>query len=92
MAGYNIRLLDILYGIANLAADLFVLGLLGVLLMGYEDAYDGSKGEFWSWTSMSPADKMVYCSCIVWILLHLLGLVYFVRWLYRMVRTARPTK
>ena len=44
----KIRFIDIIYWLALLAADFFVYIVLGLLLMGYEDSYDKSKGELWS--------------------------------------------
>ena len=39
--------------IVILILDYAVFVVLGLLLMGYEDFYDGSKGEYWSLASMT---------------------------------------
>jgi hypothetical protein len=57
MAKTKIRLIDIIFWIAIIGADLFVFIILGLLLMGYDDNYDSSKGEYWSLASMSTTEK-----------------------------------
>ena len=46
-------------GIGIILIDLAVYIFLGLLLMSYDDFYDESKGEYWSWESMSGFDKAV---------------------------------
>lgn len=46
MVNLKIRFIDVIYGIAIVGADLFIFIILGLLLMGYDDSYVNSKGEY----------------------------------------------
>jgi hypothetical protein len=83
MAKFKIRLVDVVYGISIIVADLFVFILLGLLLMGYDDSYDSSKGEYWSMASMNSTEKIIYICYNAWIILNIVGLVYIGRKIYR---------
>jgi len=76
MARLSIRLIDIIFGIAVIAADILVFGILGLLMMGYDDNYDESKGAYWSLASMTPIDMIIYFLYIAWVILNLLGILY----------------
>ena len=86
MAKFKIRLLDVVYGIAIIGADLLVWVILGLLLMGYEDHYDSSKGAYWSLASMNMMEKIIYLCCHAWIILNIIGLLYIGRKIYRKTR------
>ena len=60
MSKFNIRSIDVVYWIAVVMADIFVYVVLGLLLMSYDDNYNVSKGEYWSWKSMNTFDRYVY--------------------------------
>jgi hypothetical protein len=85
MPNFKIRFIDLLYWLAIIGADLFVFIILGILLMGYDDNYDSSKGGYWSWTSMNTSQKMIYAAYLGWIILNIIGLVYIVFKLYRQI-------
>ena len=83
MVKFKIRFVDVVYGIAIIGADLFVFIILGLLLMGYDDSYDSSKGEYWSLASMNLTEKIIYICYNAWIILNIIGLVYIGRKIYR---------
>lgn len=55
----KIKLINIIYVLAILIADIFLYVFLGLLFMGYEDFYDESKGPWMSLQSMTTRDKIV---------------------------------
>ena len=79
----KIRFIDVVYGVAIIGADLFIFIILGLLLMGYDDSYDSSKGEYWSLASMNTTEKIIYICSNAWIILNIIGLVYIGRKIYR---------
>ena len=83
MVKIKIRFVDVVYGIAIIAADLFVFIIIGLALMGYDDSYDSSKGEYWSLASMNLTEKIIYICYNAWIILNIIGLVYIGRKIYR---------
>ena len=56
-------------------ADIFVFITLGLLLMGYDDFYDSSKGEYWSLASMNLTEKIIYICYNIWIVLNIIGFI-----------------
>ena len=60
MVKSKIRFVDIIYWLAIISADLFVYMIFGLLLMGYDDNFDSSKGEYWSLASMNSTEKIIY--------------------------------
>lgn len=83
MVKFKIRFVDVVYGIAIIGADLFVFIIIGLALMGYDDSYDSSKGEYWSLASMNLTEKIIYICYNAWIILNIIGLVYIGRKIYR---------
>jgi hypothetical protein len=83
MVKTKIRFLDIIYWLAIIGADIFVFIILGLLLMGYDDSYDSSKGEYWSLASMNSTEKIIYICYNSWIILNIIGLAYIGRKIYR---------
>lgn len=67
---------QILFWLVLLAIDLLVFMGLGLLMMGYDDSYDPSKGAYWSLESMNSKEKVIYLVYNFWIFLHLAGLLY----------------
>lgn len=76
---WKIRFIDIIFAIAIIGADLFVYIILGLLLMGYDDNYEISKGAYGSWASMNASEKAVHVCFLTWNAVNLLGLIYFIR-------------
>lgn len=58
--------------------DLLIYIILGLLLMGYDDFYDESKGEYWSLASMTTSQKIVYILYNFWILLNICTVLYLI--------------
>ena len=79
----KVRFIDIIYWLAIIGADLFVFIILGLLLMGYDDSYDISKGEYWSLSSMNSKEKLIYICYNGWIVLNIIVLVYIIRKIYK---------
>lgn len=76
MAKFKVRFIDVIYWLAIIGADIFVFIILGLLLMGYDDNYDSSKGEYWSLASMNKTERIIYICYNAWIVLNLIGLIY----------------
>ena len=83
MKKIKIQILNIIYWLALILADIFILLILGLLLMGYDDNYDSSKGEYWSLASMNTTEKIVYFSYILWIILNIIAIIYLGRKVYK---------
>jgi hypothetical protein len=60
----NLKKISII--IAFIITDIAVYIFLALLLMGYDDFYDESKGVYWSLASMNLFEKTVYISLIIW--------------------------
>jgi len=83
MVKTKIRLVDIVFWLAIIGADIFVFIIIGLLLMGYDDSYDSNKGEYWSLASMNSTEKIIYICYNGWIILNIIGLVFIGRKIYR---------
>ena len=83
MVKTKIRLVNIVYWLAIIGADIFIFLILGLLLMGYDDNYDSSKGEYWSLASMNTTEKIIYICYNAWIILNIIVLAYIARKIYR---------
>jgi hypothetical protein len=86
VAKIKIKLIDILYWAAFIAADIFIFLILSLLLMGYDDSYDISKGEYWSLSSMNTTEKLIYIFYLIWIGLNTIGLVYLGYKIYKRIK------
>jgi hypothetical protein len=83
MSKIKIRFIDIVFFIADLLVYIF----LGLLLMGYDDNYDNSKGKYWSLASMNSNEKIIYFAFQIWNIINIGGVVYFVYRLYKRIKT-----
>lgn len=83
MARTGIRLVDCIHWSAIVVVDILVFVILGLFLMGYDDNYDSSKGEYWSLASMNATEKAIYICYNCWIALNILGFGYIGLRLYR---------
>lgn len=83
MVKTKIRFVDTIYWLAIIGADLFVYIVLGLLLMGYDDNYDSSKGEYWSLASMNSTEKIIYFALQTWNVINIIGVVYIGHRLYK---------
>lgn len=68
----------ILIAAGVIIVDLAVYFVLGLFLMNYDDFYDESKGEYWSWDSMSQIDKIVVVALDIWNVTNILAICYFI--------------
>lgn len=82
----KIRLVDIVYWLAIIGADIFVYMILGVLQMDYDDNYDSSKGKYWSLGSMNKLQLLFYFLLQLWNLLNILGIIYVGRKIYKRIK------
>lgn len=83
MHGLRIRPKHIALFFALVAIDVFVYLVLGLLSMAYDDNYDGSKGPYWSWQSMSTFDKAVMVGANFWHLVNVAAIAYFLYRFYK---------
>ena len=75
------RCVDFVYLAAIILFDLAVYLILGLFIMGYDDNYDCSKGEYWSFTSMNNQEKAFYIAINAWNVLNIIGVTCLVYWL-----------
>ncbi|GAB3974256.1 hypothetical protein GCM10028806_29730 [Spirosoma terrae] len=69
--------------VALVATDLFIYACLGVALMRYDDSYDESKGEYWSWVSMTPFDRTISVTLTIWNIVNIVTVGYLIYKAYR---------
>lgn len=77
--GRRIRGTDVLFFIALVVFDYLIFIFLGLLLMGYEDHWDESKGAYWSFKSMTTFEIIIYILYNAWYVLNailILRLIY----------------
>lgn len=70
-------------GIVVVAFDLFIYIILGLLLMNYDDFYDESKGEYWSFESMTTSVKLTGIGLNFWHVVNLVALGFIV---YKLIK------
>lgn len=63
--------------------DLVVYLFCGVYMMGYDDFYDESQGEYFSFSSMKAEYKIVWGFYNFWIILNCLLLIYILFKLFK---------
>lgn len=73
----------ILKAIFLIIFDLFVFAFLGIYMMGYDDFYNESQGEYFSFSSMKTEYKIVWGFYNFWIVLNCLFLVYILYSIYK---------
>jgi hypothetical protein len=66
-----------------LLVDLIILLGLGVLLMDYDDSYQGPSTEYGAWHTMTPVQRGISASHSLWIGVNVLALVAFVYWVVK---------
>ncbi len=82
----KIRIIDIFIGLAIIAADIFVYIIFGLLLMGYDDSWDSSKGEYWSLASMNNSEKIIYLGLGAWNIINIVGAIYIGQKIYKRIK------
>jgi hypothetical protein len=78
----------ILFRAGIIVIDLAVYMFLGLMMMSYDDFYDESKGEYWSWESMTTFDKSVVIGLYFWHAVNIIGICYII---LKFVRGIRQT-
>ncbi|MGV9011854.1 MAG: hypothetical protein ACOH13_04600 [Flavobacteriales bacterium] len=76
-----------LIGTLVIVIDLAVYLYLGLLLMSYEDFYDGSRGGIWKPESMDRIDLAAYYGFIAWNVLNLAAVSYLA---FRLIKRYAP--
>jgi hypothetical protein len=78
-------------GIGIILIDLAVYIFLGLLLMSYDDFYDESKGEYWSWESLSDFDKAVVIGLNIWHVVNILAVLYISYKAFKLIKQRATT-
>ena len=86
MVKIKIRFADIIYWLAIIGADIFVYIVFGLLLMGYDDNYDSSNGEYWSLASMNSTERFIYFALQTWNIINIIAVLYIGRRLYKRIK------
>jgi len=63
--------------------DLFVFIFCGIFMMGYDDSYSETQGEYFSFSSMKMEYKIVWGFYNFWIVLNALFLFYSMYKIYK---------
>ncbi|GAB4027323.1 hypothetical protein GCM10028773_58370 [Spirosoma koreense] len=66
--------------------DLFMYSALGISMMAYDDNYNESKGEYWSWASMTSFDRIISISLSIWNIINVIVVVYLLYKQYKKFR------
>jgi hypothetical protein len=67
-------------GLLIVMADIFIYIVLSLMMMSYDDFYDEAKGEYRSWESMTPFDKITDSLLLFWNIVNIAAALYI---LYR---------
>lgn len=63
--------------------DLLVFVFCGIYMMGYDDIYDESQGEYFSFSSMKTEYKIVWGFYNFWMVLNCILLFYVIYRVYK---------
>ncbi|TDP01416.1 hypothetical protein EV145_104124 [Flavobacterium sp. 245] len=63
--------------------DLLIFAFCGTYMMGYDDFYDKSQGEYFSYSSMKTEYKIVWAFYNFWIVLNCVLLFYIIYRVYK---------
>ena len=84
--GRKIRGINVLFYISLIVADYILLVFLGLLLMGYEDQWNESKGAYWSFKSMTAFEITIYILYNLWYIVNALLIVRFIYLFYKRLK------
>jgi len=73
-------------GLLIVFIDLIVYIFLGLVILGYEDFYDESKGAYWSLESMTIGQKAAYIGWYVWYCTNIIIILYFLMKFFKLIR------
>jgi hypothetical protein len=65
--------------------------ILGILQMDYDDNYESSKGEYWSFSSMNKWQLFFYFLLQIWHIINIIGLLYVGRKIYKRIKSTTAT-
>lgn len=82
----NLTWKNIIIGFGIVLTDLLIYLIIGSLMMGYDDNYAESKGEYWSLASMTTQEQVIYFGMQIWHVINIFGIVYII---YRLTRKNR---
>lgn len=63
--------------------DLLVFAFCGIYMMGYDDFYNESQGEYFRFSSMKSDYKMVWSFYNIWLVLNCMLLFYVIYRAYK---------
>lgn len=63
--------------------DIFIFILCGIFMMGYDDSYSETQGEYFSFSSMKMKYKIVWGFYNFWIVLNVMFLLYILYKIYK---------
>jgi hypothetical protein len=78
--------MKVIYLVVLAIMDLIVYIVLGLLMMGYDDTYDESKGAYWSWQSMNTHERLISSAFLIWNLINIIAIIFLI---YRCIRWIR---
>ncbi len=76
----------LLLGALFIFIDLMIYIFIGLILMNYEDFYDESEGEYWTWASMTSLEKAAYLGLHIWYLINLVVIGYLIYQLIKRIK------
>lgn len=79
----KIKASTIAFWIGLVGVDILLYFVVGFILMGYEDHYDGTKGPAWSIQSMDNMERLAFITYYAWFCLNGYFVIYL---LYRISR------
>ncbi|MFZ4402046.1 MAG: hypothetical protein ACOYO1_18600 [Bacteroidales bacterium] len=83
------KLKYIIYGFLVILFDIAIYIVLGLQLMKYDDFYTESKGEYWSFASMTFSEKMWTIGINIWNVINLIVIGFFI---YRLIKGIIKTR
>lgn len=86
---FKVKIKHIIFLVIIVLTDLAVYIVFGISLMQYDDFYDESKGEYWSFASMTFTERIYAISFNIWNLVNLIVIGYFI---YRFVKRIMKTR
>jgi hypothetical protein len=83
-----VKIKNLIFLIVIILIDLAVYIILGISLMHYDDFYDESKGEYWSFASMTLSEKICAIGINVWNVINLIVIGFIIyRFVKRIIKT-----
>ena len=80
---------NVILGILFILLDLVVYIFLGIAMMGYDDFYEESKGEYMSLESMDAFQKSIFISMNIWNIINILLVIFIIYKVYKHFTTIK---